>query len=29
LLLRAEDSPVPMYDTAALHALAAVEMALA
>lgn len=29
LLLRAEDSLVPMYDTATLHALAAVEMALA
>jgi aspartate racemase len=29
LLLRAENSAVPLYDTATLHALAAVEQALA
>jgi aspartate racemase len=29
LLVREEDSPVPLFDTTALHALAAVDMALA
>jgi aspartate racemase len=29
LLVRAEDSPVPLYDTATLHALASIERALA
>ena len=29
LLVRDEDSPVPLFDTTALHALAAVDMALA
>ena len=29
MLVRAEDSPVPLFDTTTLHALAAVDAALA
>ncbi|MGH9810160.1 MAG: aspartate racemase, partial [Terriglobia bacterium] len=29
LLVKAEDSPVPLFDTTTLHAMAIVDMALA